>query len=1178
MNLRKILFPAFIGLFLLSFAADARYIFVLPPAGAANPVIQGFSEQFVSMGPAIPVPAGTNQVFTNITATKAILISTSNSAPVSFLNIQNGQLVGPVRSLNLEDKAARAATLTPDGTKLLVVAGSNPGVLFVIDLNTETLVNAGRIQVQLEPRDLVVSADSRYAFVLSIPSAVTVIDLLTNSTVGAQTIPGVSGNLSISIAPTGAVYVTSQYGLIEYNPTAPFAERARSRLVTQPGKLSFSPDGRYALAKNLLGNGSSLVVIDLATKNADYPAGIQISSAPITMPGANLPLQVDELDVITDKLAVAYVAAIPKIFLVQYPALSISDINLSGIGSPASVSGIAVSDEFPTVRNLYYNSGGAISRHDLVSNNSIGTNVATPGPLAFITAPSAGPAAAVLGYGGSQTVAPNTQLRPYFVRVADTQGRPVYNAQVNFFADSPGTVLSTASAMTNKDGFAQVTVTSPAANGDFVVRAVAGGGTASILSAVVGGIGGGGGNPEPTGPRIVRVSGDGQLRRLFDGFTDPLVVRVEDAAGNPLVGRQVIWTAQGVGGQGDVSFASPTITTTDAAGMTQVSVIPAGYFTPGVPFLQYSITANTDIGNTVFTLTAFPVTGGVFNPTPQIEMKQPTQENRTITAKLGTKLDGAIRVLVYSGGGNGTNPTAIPGVALNITTGNTDPKLGIVAACEGGTPLSGLDGIATCNLVVTGPVGSSPVTVNVGSLITFNDVRVNLTPGDPIAPVIKQGNNQTGKPGATLALPLTVNIMDGSGNPLPGTPVAWSVSPVNAVTLTNLSTQADSNGNASARVILGSNPGTVQVKAIAGGKESVFTLIIETTVTGILKVSGDNQPVVPVNQIFPSALVVQVSDAQNRPVAGSVIQWGITAGVASLSATSVTTGADGRAQVTVLAGPVASVITVTATLQGFAPITFQLQSRLPGPILTATNFVNWATNEPGIAPGNLVLITGTGIAPNLKGTVNASLLTGALPYTLAGVTLKFTFSGGEAYAPIYRVSNENNVESMLVQVPYEVTGTTAGAVMDVSGGTTTVTGITVRIASPGVLEDVIAGRRAAVAVRSDGLYVTPATPARRGEEIRMYTIGLGQTTPRVDTNRVGSVDQKVTVVVAVGLDDKGVELIDVHTAENLVGVYEVVFRVPMTATIGSDRPLGFLLEATPGQVLYSNPSVISIGQ
>ena len=269
---------------------------------------------------------------------------------------------------------------------------------------------------------------------------------------------------------------------------------------------------------------------------------------------------------------------------------------------------------------------------------------------------------------------------------------------------------------------------------------------------------------------------------------------------------------------------------------------------------------------------------------------------------------------------------------------------------------------------------------------------------------------------------------------------------------------------------------------------------------------------------------------------------------------------------------------ITATLQGFTPITFQLQSRLPGPVISSGSFVNWATNQPGLAPGNLVLITGAGIASQ-KGTVSVPTpLTGSLPISLAGVSVKFVSQGQDYYAPIYRVSNENNVESILVQVPFEVNGTSADAVMTVNGGSTTVTGIPVRLASPGILENVIAGRRAAVAVRSDGQFVTPTTPARPGETIRVYTIGLGQTTPAMQTNTVGSNDQLVGATVTVGLDGQGLVTTSVHTAENLVGVYEIEFVVPATAAVGSDRPFGFLLVTPDNQVWYSNSTVLSIGQ
>ncbi len=92
----------------------------------------------------------------------------------------------------------------------------------------------------------------------------------------------------------------------------------------------------------------------------------------------------------------------------------------------------------------------------------------------------------------------------------------------------------------------------------------------------------------------------------------------------------------------------------------------------------------------------------------------------------------------------------------------------------------------------------------------------------------------------------------------------------------------------------------------------------------------------------------------------------------------------------------------------------------------------------------------------------------------------------------------------------------------------------------------------------------------------MYVIGLGQTTPEADTNRVGTPGQLVRAAVTVGVDDKGVTPMSVALAENLIAVYEVVFRVPSDATIGNTRPLGLVMEATPGTQAYANGSIIPI--
>lgn len=1174
MNLRKILIPVAASLLLLSTAAHARYVFVLPAAGSSSPSLQVYTETLQPMG-AVSVPSGTSQVLTTVTGDKAIVIAQDPNAPVSFVTISNRQVVGAARPLLLDNHSATFAALTPDG-KRLVVLGDFPATLYVIDPSTEKVVTGG-IQLYGYSRNFVVTRDSKYAVVVCHPSFFFAVNLTTFQIEVSEPIPDVPELPTISLGPAGSIYVTARDRLVQFQGAPPFHEVARttSTGLVWPGKLDFSADGRYGITTNETASGSSVLTYDFTVRGTNTSAGAIISQIPITF-GDNVPKKMDLVTPISDTVALAYSSAGGRIFTFGYPVLSAPVLlSLGGVGVPQNVTGFALTNEFPTRRYLYYVTGDQIFRHDLVANAAQGSAAINAGPIVFSAQPSSAAPAVMYGYGAGQTVARNTPYT-YYVRVLDANGRPVYDTEVSFTLEAGDVVLSNPSPRTNMDGYGYVTVTtSSSTSGEFRVRANCGTATVTLASSVSGGTGGdtGGGGTSPSA-QVIKVSGDGQLLQYqFAAERKPLVVKVVDSKGLPLVGKQVTWTESG----GIIFSGGVNITTTDANGLSEVEVVPSGNFPPGQPFLTYTIVANTDVGSASFTMTAYPLpSSGSFLPTPTVYLLKPTQEDKILNVKLGSKLDGVIETFVTSAGGLGTTTTAIPGVGLSVSTGNTDPKLGPVARCEGGTVLSGQDGVAKCNLIVEGLIGESSLTVDVGNFVKFPDLRVIVNAGDPIAPTILSGNNQTGKPGATLPQPLSIQVTDNYGNILPGLPVTWDVVTPNSVRLFNTISTTDYSGRSSTSVQLGSNPGKYKVRALVGGKEASFDITIETLATGFAKVSGDNQPVTPIKQQFPSPLVVVVTDAQGKPVSGASVSWTIT-GPGTLNAIASTTGADGRAQVNVTAGTTPGTITVTATVGSLPALTFTLQSRLPGPSITSTSFTNWATGEAVVSPGNLILITGPGLAPNIRGTVNANVLGGRLPFEMAGVTVEFQFASRSAYAPIYRVSNEGGVESVLIQAPFELTGTAVNAIVTVSGGNTTVTNIPLRSVSPGVIEDMISGRRAAVVIRSDGLVVSPETPARPGEEVRLYAIGLGQTTPAAETNRVGQPGQAVRATVAVGVDDKGVEVVRAELAENLIGVYEIVFKIPADAIIGNNRPLGFVIEETPGQPVYANGSVIAIG-
>ena len=110
--------------------------------------------------------------------------------------------------------------------------------------------------------------------------------------------------------------------------------------------------------------------------------------------------------------------------------------------------------------------------------------------------------------------------------------------------------------------------------------------------------------------------------------------------------------------------------------------------------------------------------------------------------------------------------------------------------------------------------------------------------------------------------------------------------------------------------------------AAAGCKESIQADL--TQPAKIVLVSGDNQSAN--GAALPAPLVVQVSDPRNEPVAGVTVNWATTDPGATLSASSSTTGDDGRASVTWTLGTTGGRQTVTASTPAITGATVVFQA------------------------------------------------------------------------------------------------------------------------------------------------------------------------------------------------------------------------------------------------------------
>jgi uncharacterized protein (TIGR03437 family) len=1166
----------------LAATAQGRYITSLSSTPAA-PVLTVLDEDLRPVG-SVPVPQGAAQVLLSDDGAKLIVVSENSQSSVTFVTISGGALSQP-RTIGLGAGAPVQGILSPDGAHLYVVT-RNPSLVYMVRIDSEQVVNAA-IPLPGDPIDAELTLDGQYLLVLCAPNLLMPIQTSNWQGLNASVIAGTfsDNRLSLSVAPFGRVFVTALNNLIELRALPPFDEVARTSLsggtFTHPGKLYFSPgSGNRAFAANRVQGAHSIGIFDFQLRSQNSPAGAFVGGAPVVAtvsnPFGNAIQLLDRLIPVRETRAIGYSAAIQQVFdfnFVLGAGITVNDFRVNQIPL-TNIESIATSDEYPNALYLFYiDSGGTLSRFPLAGIGATPSRIITPGKIHWASAPSTAIAGNLYGFGGGQAnVSPSSTIR-YYLRAIDSAGRPVKGRTVNFRALTSGVQILQPANATNRYGWTYVDVVAPEAAGPFTVEATLGNlPPVQFTSTVVGqsgGGGGGGGGGTPDRARLVKLAGDGQLTR-YGTINIPLVVQALDADGKPIAGKQVIWQTTTT----NLNFTSPTQTITDSDGKAQVNFFFLGSFPLGQSFVQGTVEAVSDIGNVTFFINQFPANDLGF---PSVQMLTPEPSNRFIEIKLGQPARDALRFRILSGfGQGGMAGMPIPKVGLTAVTENQDPAAGPVATCQEGTALSGDDGIVSCTLVASGRIGTTFLTATVGGGFDFPGITLTVLPGDPVPPVIVSGNNQSGKTGTTLSLPLVARVVDAGGNPLPGTSVVWSVSNPSALSLIETVSTADSNGRVSTRVRLGNIAGTFQVTVRAGTLSATFTVTVESTATTLQKISGDGQTGVPINTAFPSPLIVRVVDAQNAPVSGVTVSWSI-AGPGALSASSTPTGADGRAQVTVTAGASAGTITVTASVAGLTPVSFTLQSIVPGPAITASSFRNYATGAPGsVAPGALVLLTGGGIAKNVTDVAVANIFAGRLPQTFRGLVVEFRSGSASFFAPIYWIAKEGQTESALIQVPYEISGTSVEARVSVDGIVTSVT-LPVTALSPGIIEDTIDGRRAAVVIRSDGLVVTRATPARRGEVVRMYAIGLGQATPLAETNRVGRPDQKVNAIVAVGIDNAGVEVIEAKLAENLIGIYEVFFRIPENAQLG-DRPLGLVAAPPGGTAFYGQPSVIPIGQ
>ena len=205
-----------------------------------------------------------------------------------------------------------------------------------------------------------------------------------------------------------------------------------------------------------------------------------------------------------------------------------------------------------------------------------------------------------------------------------------------------------------------------------------------------------------------------------------------------------------------------------------------------------------------------------------------------------------------------------------------------------------------------------------GTALVWDLARVLLHPRTATA---LSGDGQAGGPDAVLPEPFVIEVRDQNGDPLEGVRVLFRITGGGG-SLSVERSETDAHGRAATSLTLGNSPGRNTVLAIVDDLEAVtFTALTRSAPTTLDKVGGDGQEGSSGSTLV-APLVVSLLDQGGSPMAGVAVTFAVTAGGGTLSATTATTDAQGRAASTLTLGRTPGPNTVEVTVAGLAPVTF----------------------------------------------------------------------------------------------------------------------------------------------------------------------------------------------------------------------------------------------------------------
>jgi uncharacterized protein (TIGR03437 family) len=300
---------------------------------------------------------------------------------------------------------------------------------------------------------------------------------------------------------------------------------------------------------------------------------------------------------------------------------------------------------------------------------------------------------------------------------------------------------------------------------------------------------------------------------------------------------------------------------------------------------------------------------------------------------------------------------------------------------------------------------------------------------------------------------------------------------------------------------------------------------------------------------WPATLIVQLYDDCANAILGGAVVASFSNGDASLSLLG--DGQNGTYSATWQPGAVTDqmVVTFTATAGTLQPATAQLiggvganPTPVPSLALNGTlNNLNPVVGDP-LAPGTIAQVYGSGLAAT-SGSPNVLPLPKLFNGTFAVV--------GPYQVPLYFLSDGQ----LNIQIPTELAGTQQyPIVVSVNNSLSVPNTISTVAAAPGVLSyldgaapTVQDGAHALAQHSTDFSLVNSTNPAKPGEFITIYLVGMGTTNPSVSSGAPAPSSEPLARVVlqpTVTVDGHVVDTNYAGLTPGFAGLYQITFQMP----------------------------------